>query len=208
MKHLNEKTNKLKIVDSDLENLLEIDDLQDDLNGVEKYMEKITKCRFLTKRNLKEIKNDKHIVEHTPTDRKSEIKPTPITIKLPKLVIPKFYGDLNEWLSFWNSFRSLIHENPSLNGVDKLNYLKSFLSGTALNTIDGLELTNANYDAAVELLKGRFGDNNVLINAHIEQLLKLNPLKNSHDIKQFRKLFDHVQKNLRSLQSLGVESDN
>ena len=34
--------------------------------------------------------------------------------KLPKLVLPKFKGDITQFRSFWDSFESAVHKNPGL----------------------------------------------------------------------------------------------
>ena len=41
--------------------------------------------------------------------------------------------------------------------VDKFSYLKSLLEGPAARSIQGLTLSAANYDAAIDLLVKRFG---------------------------------------------------
>lgn len=46
---------------------------------------------------------------------KSTIKP-----KLPKLVLPKFNGDVTQFRSFWDSFKSAIDSNKDLSEVDKI----------------------------------------------------------------------------------------
>ncbi len=51
-------------------------------------------------------------------------------IKLPKLSIRPFDGDITQWTTFWDSYNSAIHANTSLNDVDKFNYLRSLLRGT------------------------------------------------------------------------------
>ena len=40
-------------------------------------------------------------------------------IKLPKISIKKFGGELTKWVTFWDSFDSSIHTNPNLSDVDK-----------------------------------------------------------------------------------------
>ena len=45
--------------------------------------------------------------------------------RLPKFNIPVFSGDLLNWQSFWDCFEAVIHWNPSLTGVQKLNYLRA-----------------------------------------------------------------------------------
>ena len=51
--------------------------------------------------------------------------------KLPKLELKKFHGNPMHWYPFWKSFESAVHKNPNLSSVDKFNYLKSLLTGTA-----------------------------------------------------------------------------
>ena len=66
-------------------------------------------------------------------------------IKLPKLVLPKFRGEITKWQTFWDSFNSSVHSSPHLTQIDKFNHLNSLLEGQALRAIQGLTLTNANY---------------------------------------------------------------
>ena len=44
-------------------------------------------------------------------------------------------------MSFWDSFKSAIHDNPQLTKVEKFNYLLGLLDGAAAHSQD-------NYDAA------------------------------------------------------------
>ena len=39
--------------------------------------------------------------------------------KLPKLIIPRFSGEITKFRSFWDSFDSAIHKNSTLSAVDK-----------------------------------------------------------------------------------------
>ena len=58
-------------------------------------------------------------------------------VKLPKLTMKKFNGDLTKWATFWDSFCSSIHSNPTLSSIDKFNYLSSLLDSTAAEAIAG-----------------------------------------------------------------------
>ena len=91
-------------------------------------------------------------------------------VKLPKLSIKKFNGDLTKWVTFWDSFDSSIHSNLSLSNADKFNYLNSFLELTAAESIAGLTLTSANYEKAVAILKRRFGNTQLIVNKHMDAL--------------------------------------
>ena len=79
-------------------------------------------------------------------------------VKLPRLSFASFSGEPSQWLTFWDSFKSAVHENPELNNINKFNYLKSLLKGSTAATIAGLPLTDANFDAAIELLTDQFGN--------------------------------------------------
>ena len=75
------------------------------------------------------------------------------------------------------------------------NYLRTFLEGGVQHTILDLSSTNDNYNDA---LKNRFGNNQVIISAHMNTLVKL-PSVNNEDIKALRKLYDDVGSHVRRL---------
>ncbi|UYV68600.1 hypothetical protein LAZ67_6000173, partial [Cordylochernes scorpioides] len=211
LEQLNESFNELKLVDHEIETLLETDDLEKELQGVEEYREKYITWRF---RANKKIRQSDFHGENIPNSNsridENEMRhyvPSCTTVKLPKLMISKFYGNFSEWLTFWNSFDAAIHQNNSLNPIDKFNYLKSHLGGTALNTVEGFALSADNYEKAIKLLKDRFGREDILISRHMNNLLSMRPLKTSSDVRTFRELFDNLSVQIRSLESLNVSID-
>ena len=129
-------------------------------------------------------------------------------IKLPKLSLKKFGGDPTQWMTFWDSFDSSIHSNPTLSDIDKFNYLVSFLESTAAESIGGLTPTSSNYKEAVDTLKGRFGDPQIIISRHMDALLSLSVVASHHDHKSLRQLYDTVEAHVRGLKSLKVPVDS
>ena len=129
-------------------------------------------------------------------------------MRLPKLTLRSFSGDLTQWFTFWDSLSAAVHNNSQLVSVDKFNYLKSLLSGTALEAIQGLTLTDANYNEAVTILQKRFGNRQQIIDKHMDKLLNVEPVTSSRNISGIRHLFDTVEANIRSLNSLGVRSES
>ena len=95
--------------------------------------------------------------------------------RLPKLYLPKFRGDVTKWNTVWDSFQSVVHRNEGISNINKFNYLNSVLQGATARAIQGLTLTEANYDAAVKLLQECFGHPQQIISAHMDQLLKVSP---------------------------------
>ncbi|XP_057292161.1 uncharacterized protein LOC130614736 [Hydractinia symbiolongicarpus] len=129
------------------------------------------------------------------------------SMRLPKIELSKFNGNPLNWPSFWDQFNSAINDNDSLNAIDKFNYLKRYVEGTALSTISGLELTNSNYENAIELLRNRFGNEQVLINAHMEALLKIESVRSMDNTQQLRKLYNDVENCIRNLKNLKYNSE-
>ena len=125
--------------------------------------------------------------------------------KLPKLVLPKFRGEVTQWQNFWDSFNSAIHVNPQLSQIDKFNHLHSLLEGQASRAIQGLTRSEANYKVAIEMLHKRFGKPQNIISTHMDELLKI-PGCTSDKASQLRFVYDKISINVRGLESLGVSS--
>jgi len=140
-------------------------------------------------------------LERTPLERDKDSA----CIRLPKITLPKFSGNVLEYVEFHEGFETAINKS-NLSGVEKFAYLKGQLSGEALSTIAGLSLTNGNYTVAMELLNERYGDKNTLIRAHVRELLSLESVPNNQSVK-FRAFLDKIQVQTRSLETLGVVKD-
>ena len=76
------------------------------------------------------------------------------------------------------------------------------------DALEGLTLTDANYDEAIEILQKRFGNKQLIVNKHMEQLLAIEGVNSQHDTKGLRHLYDVVESNVRSLKSLGVNAES
>ena len=132
--------------------------------------------------------------------------PLKVMAKLPKLDLPKFGGQLQEWQEFWDSFESTVGNNDTLADVDKFKYLKSLLKEPAKSTIAGFALTSANYQEAVDLLKRRYGRRDAIQKAHIDDLLSIHPVSNENDVWNLRKFHDESETHFRGLEALGVNN--
>ena len=127
-------------------------------------------------------------------------------VKLPRLELPEFDGDILKWTAFWDSFKSTIHLNADIAKVDKFKYLKSCLKGEAKNAAAGFSSTDAQYDELVEHLKDRYDDKPYIISSHYTALTKLKQAKN--ETKALRWTFNSIETHLRSLNSLGEIVEN
>lgn len=60
-------------------------------------------------------------------------------VKLPKLDVPQFDGNLIHWRSFWEQFNISIHSRSTLSDSEKLVYSQhSLKDGSAKGVIEGL----------------------------------------------------------------------
>ena len=145
---------------------------------------------------------------HLSTQNINSSKIPTTQVKLPKLTLKRFNGDLTMWTSFWESFESTIHKNPSLSNIDKFNYLNSLLERSAADAIVGLSLTSSNYLEAIDILRRRFGNKQLIVNRHMEELLQLNSVASSTNLKGLRRLYDTVESHVRGLKSLGIGAES
>ena len=78
----------------------------------------------------------------------------------------------------------------NISTIDKFNYLKSLLEGPATRCVQGLPITERNYDSAVKLLQERFGKSQQIVVAHVDKLNKL-------PVARF--IFDRVNVHIKGL---------
>ena len=67
-------------------------------------------------------------------------------------------------------------------------------------------MSNANYLVAWSLLKERFNNKKLIVNAHIKTIIELPNLRTESNL-HLRKLLDNFNKNFRSLTALGLPTD-
>lgn len=79
-------------------------------------------------------------------------------VRLPKIALPSFDVNVIQWTNYYETFTVLIHKEPSLNDLQKYQYLRSSLSGPAAAQIASLKLNAANYEVALDLLRNKYGD--------------------------------------------------
>lgn len=187
------------------------EDLDDEIAQADLYKERIYATLILIEKAIGPTTVAPAATARAPTaTSETAHASTPVhsnKVRLPKLTIKPFNGKLTAWTPFWDSFRSAIHESPELSKVNKFNY-RSMVTHSALEAISGLTLTSANYDEAIEILRKRFGNKQLIINKHMEQLLSIDRVSSQHDVKGLRQLYDTIESNVRSLKSLDVKAES
>ena len=201
-----EKFEKVKILN---ENILEHltggefeKELEENLDKTDQIHEILAKVDYVLNRNQVIIlENSK-----AKTVSSTETSSGNIKVQLPKLEIVKFDGDIINWQSFWDQFDSAIHSNDRISDVNKFAYLQSYLSEDARNTISGLSPTSLNYREAIDILKQRYGNTQVLISSYMKKFVLLPKIVSDNDVKGLRKILDQVECSVRNLRTLKVET--
>ncbi|XP_011884091.1 PREDICTED: uncharacterized protein LOC105571233 [Vollenhovia emeryi] len=129
------------------------------------------------------------------------ITSNPTGVRLPVIELPKFKGELSEWLKFRDTYKSLIHDNPNITSVQKFHYLQASLEGGAFETINEYEFSENNYEEAWRSLHDRYDNPKLLIQNHIDSIFKIKGLV-GESAEQLLELLDSVTKHTRALKKL------
>eukprot|EP00794_Sanderia_malayensis_P017865 gene17865-19646_t len=196
---LERQSKDIETLDADIINALEKDgDIEKDILDREEFEEEVSETICCIQNILKARTESPHRISWESQSRKEA------QVKLPKLNMLTFNGDPTQWISFSESFKSSIDGNQNLAKVEKMKYLQGLLSGPAAETIKGLSLSEENYDEAFELLKRRFGNKQIIISKHIENIKEMPKVTSLFELEKLRLLFDKTETAVRSLRSIGI----
>ncbi|XP_003370700.1 zinc knuckle protein, partial [Trichinella spiralis] len=121
-------------------------------------------------------------------------------VRLPRLELPKFDGDVTRFHEFWDQFETSVHRQPGASGATKLAYLRGCLTGAALDTIEGLSASNQGYELALQRLRERFDRPMVAVREQILRLVDLLMTKN-----KLSTICDEFHKKVYALTALGKD---
>lgn len=126
-------------------------------------------------------------------------------IKLPKLNIPTFDGNILCWLTFWEQYRVAIHDRSDLSQAQKLVYLwQALKDGSAKNVIEGLSRSGEQYEEAVKCLQEQYDRPRLIHQAHVRRIVELPNLKDDSG-RELCRLHDVLQQHLRALKAMDKE---
>lgn len=128
-------------------------------------------------------------------------------VKLPPIKLPSFNGQYSTWLEFKDAFMAMVHNSPGLNDIQKFYYLRASLDRDVLEIIKSIEVSASNYTFVWQFLIDRFENKKLIIHNHIRAIFEQpNIIKESY--VDLRNLFDSITKHLRSLKTLGEQTDS
>ncbi|RMX40965.1 hypothetical protein pdam_00014870, partial [Pocillopora damicornis] len=122
-------------------------------------------------------------------------------VKMPKLIITKYDGTYEKWLSFWNKFEAEI-DSSDLPAVTKFAHLKELPERNVCESIDGLPFTSEGYQRAKNILTSNYGKISEIVRAYIDNLNALPVITGSQPSK-IHKFCQTLNYNVQSLETLG-----
>ena len=128
-----------------------------------------------------------------------------VNVRLPKLELRKFKGDLMQWTEFWEQYRVSIHTNKNLGTLEKFTDLKGNLEGPPLTTIGPLALTEENYEKAIGMLEDCYGRPDKIQEAHLRTMEEISPIFEASDGKRLRKFQEMIEGHQKGLEAVGIE---
>ncbi|XP_063914797.1 uncharacterized protein LOC135131147 [Zophobas morio] len=127
-------------------------------------------------------------------------------IKLPKVELPSFSGDITTFVPFMDMFNNLIHKSSDLTAVEKFNYLLSALKGEARALIENLPVTDSNYLTAYSALHNRYKNDRQILQAHWIAIDNAPKIHSEHP-QELRTLIDTFSTHLKAIRNFTFPID-
>ncbi|GBM14894.1 hypothetical protein AVEN_28615-1 [Araneus ventricosus] len=154
-----------------------------DFNEIEIYREQYLSLKLKTSKIILSPNRSNHVVTES-------------------IELKTFNGDIKSFLGFWSQF-SRIHEAEEMPSEDKFQYLiQAIIPGTrAASLIEIFPLTAQNYPKEIELLKERFGREDLLVQVYERELLKMvmKIAVSERKCADLTTLYDQLESHLRAL---------
>ncbi|KAJ8914911.1 hypothetical protein NQ315_016065 [Exocentrus adspersus] len=205
MRVLDKKMESIQNLDKQMLDLM----LESDVSAEEVEAEVSNADNIVGKYNRLKAKIERHVNKESLSDNNSQNSSglNKRKVKLPQIELKKFSGEIKDWLSFWAQF-SRIHEDECMQNADKFHYLiqSTIPKSRARLLVESYPQTAENYPKVIESVKSRFGRDDLLIEVYVRELLKL-VLSNLNAKTRLSDLYDNIESHLRSLETLGINTD-
>lgn len=122
----------------------------------------------------------------------------------PKLDIPVFNGNYNNWVSFKDLFTDAIHNNSSMPNSQKMQILKTKVKGEAERLIQHLYISSENYASCWEILNHRYNNKKLIFTSHMNILFSLTNIQHN-SVSQIKRMHDVALETLNAVKNLGVD---
>lgn len=187
---------------------VEAEGLENEINNVIETAEGVIKKKQMARNNQS--------FPYTPLQMTSQSTPAPppaisyspssqhsgnYSQRLKPLKVSIFNGEKSKFEDYWGLFSSLVDQGTEPPNI-KMARLRQSLTGSALEAIRGLGVTEPEYEEAKEILETKFGGERRKLQAYMDQIEKMPPLRRN-DVQSFERFADLVRIAVVKLQAEG-----
>ena len=208
---LERKAQIITKLDGEILDETEDDQIEDEIEGADDVQQEIQKITMRINEKLKPKSRGTGVHGSSSSGAAGDSDSSSLSKQMQNMKLPKyeisFDGDPKNYRSFRDLFSVAVEKREGLSDVERFMYLQSFLKGDAEKAIGGLEVTGENFQEAMAILEGRFGNKQLIVNSHMEVLVQIEAVEDEKDTKGLREMYDQVEVQLRSLRTLGVDPE-
>lgn len=190
---------EFNVVEGELEAAEEDEDV---LDGYLKERTEIERLYYKSKGTLLQLNETDLVPTPQPRSDRNQIA----NIKLPDIKLPVFDGKFETWLNFHDLFESLVHTSTSLSTIQKFYYLRSSLTGEALDLIQTIPISSEQYSVAWNLLVSHYQNTRRLKRIYVQSLFEF-PCMKRETALDLHTLIDKFQANVKILKQLGERTE-
>ncbi|KAL0818485.1 hypothetical protein ABMA28_008940 [Loxostege sticticalis] len=161
-----------------------------------------TEYKTVLKQVLETFEKPEKVVSNVLNPNSSQTQSP--NIQLPRIVIPTFTGQYSEWTTFRDLFVSLVHSNSQLDNVQKMHYLKGYLSGEPEQLLRQIPIADSNYTRCWTLLNSRYNNKKFLCHSILKKLLSQRNIV-GESANMLKGLIDTTTDCLSALTNIGVD---
>ncbi|XP_043279324.1 uncharacterized protein [Venturia canescens] len=126
---------------------------------------------------------------------------------LPRIQLPSFNGEYEDWPRFRDLFLSMIGNDNHLHDVEKLHYLKSTVKGEAEATIKNIPITAENYQRAWQSLANVYENKRLLVSSCLTKFSH-QPKMTAETTAELKRVFHSMVTTVNVLEGIGRPIDS
>lgn len=128
-------------------------------------------------------------------------------IRIPKVEVPQFEGDILEWTSFKALFNQMIGSKANLTNTQKMVYLMQNVKGEAHKIVTRLQICDGSYAQAWALLDDRYSSEHRITTYLTDKLMNLEHIK-PNNANSLTNLLNVVNQCISGLINVGVDANH
>lgn len=173
----------------------------DDIEGAEAEREKFETDYFAVRSQIQEIMDHEKVMNTTVHNTSNGTSINLNRTQLAAIPLPKFSGDIQDWASFYDIFKAMVHNEDGYSAAQKFYYLRSCLEGAALDLVRSTPVCDGNYEVVIQMLKQRYDNRSLVIQSHIRSILEC-PSMGVSSSGTLQKLYANVTTHVAALRAL------